>query len=202
MTDSTRAPTWSLTNEAPAAATTCPVHQQPGEGVCSQCGRVVCAVCRRTRDTLVFCDGCQPFTREAPVLSGSSLLATLLLFLAPLRFLQSLAHAWDGLRERSIEVLMELEAREWVLLTLGHLVTRALVTAIALVALQLAFARRTGAPRWMLAAFVTGLIAEVSLRSVSGDAWPVALLVTQLLGTAWWAWLMLTSERVSRTFVH
>lgn len=199
MTDST-----SLSNEAPGAATTCPVHQAPGEGVCSQCGRVVCAVCRRTRDTQVFCDGCQPFSREAPVLSGSPLLATLLLFIAPVRFLSTLAQAWDGLRERSIEVLMELEAREWVLLTLGHLVTRALVTGLAVVALRLAFGRRRAAPRWMLGAFVVGLIAEVSLRSFSGplDSRVVALLVVQLVGTVWWAWLMLTSERVSRTFVR
>lgn len=185
-------------------ATTCPVHQAVGEGRCAQCGRVVCAVCRRTRDTQVFCDGCQPFSREAPALAGWSLVATVLLFLTPLRFVQSLAHAWDGLRERSIEVLMELEAREWLLLTLGHLVTRALVTVVAMVALRLALARRSAAPRWMLGALLMGVIAEVSLRSAFGglDATAIALLVAQLLFTAWWARLMLTSEPLSRLFVH
>jgi hypothetical protein len=182
----------------------CLVHDAPGEGVCAQCGRVVCAVCRRSREGLLVCDGCQPFTRESQVLSGASLLATLLLFIAPLRFLQTLAHAWDGLRERSIEVLLELEAREWVLLTLGQLATRGVVTMIAVVALKLAFARRTGAPRWMLAVFVTGLIADLSWRSVAGplDAPAVALLAAPLCVTVGWAWLLLTSARVSRTFVH
>ncbi len=186
------------------AATTCPVHQTVGEGRCAQCGRVVCAVCRRTRETQVFCDGCQPFSREAPALAGWSLLATVLLFLAPLRLVQSLAHAWDGLRERSIEVLMELEAREWLFLTLGHLVTRAAVTVVAMVALRLALARRSAAPRWMLGALVMGVIAEVSLRSAFGglDATAIALLVAQLLFTVWWARLMLTSEQLSRLFVH
>ncbi len=186
------------------AATTCPVHQTVGEGRCAQCGRVVCAVCRRTRETQVFCDGCQPFSREAPALAGWSLLATVLLFLAPLRLVQSLAHAWDGLRERSIEVLMELEAREWLFLTLGHLVTRAAVTVVAMVALRLALARRSAAPRWMLGALVMGVIAEVSLRSAFGglDATAIALLVAQLLFTVWWARLMLTSEQLGRLFVH
>jgi hypothetical protein len=105
-------------------------------------------VCRRSREGLLVCDGCQPFTRESQVLSGASLLATLLLFIAPLRFL--------------------------------------------------------GAPRWMLAVFVTGLIADLSWRSVAGplDAPAVALLAAQLCVTVGWAWLLLTSARVSRTFVH
>lgn len=198
MTDSTAA------TASEGGRVRCLVHDAPGEGVCAQCGRVVCAVCRRLRGALVVCDGCQPFTRESPVLSGASLIATLLVFLAPLRFLQTLAQAWDGLRERSIVVLMELEAREWVLLTLGQLATRAVVTLIAVVAVRLAFARRTAAPRWILAAFVTGLIADVSWRSVAGalDAPAIALLVAQLCVTVWWAWLLLTSERVSQTFVH
>ena len=138
------------------------------------------------------------------MLSGWSLLATALLFIAPLRFLESLAHAWDGLRERSLEVLMELEAREWLLVTLGELVARAIVTVSAVVALRLAFARRSAAPRWILAAFVSGSIAEVSLRPVIGglDTAAIAGLVAQLVFTTWWARPMLTSAQLRRIFVH
>jgi hypothetical protein len=128
----------------------------------------------------------------------------LVLFIPALRFLQTLASSWDGLRDQSVEIVMELGARDWVFRTLGLLTTRAVVTVVSAVALRLAFARRTSAPRWMLAAFVIELIAEVALHSLTDefDASAVTVLVGQLIFTAWWAHLVLTSDSVRRTFVH
>ncbi|MBE2249825.1 MAG: hypothetical protein IAE78_09770 [Myxococcus sp.] len=170
----------------------CSAHDAPAVGACARCGRVVCATCERRGDDGRCCDACQPFSTEAASLSAWWLAAAGLSLGAPLHFLVVLKAAWEGLRARSLGVLLELEERSWLAFTLAQLTSRLVVGAIAVVAVRRVLARRDDAAGWLAAGALAFVLATVVLASLSrwlvpelaGPEW-VELSVTALLAGLW-----------------
>lgn len=182
----------------------CPLHDAPATDACSRCGRLVCITCQRLRDTDVFCEACRALVPDARPLTGWMLASALTMSFAPLNLVLALGALWTGLRELSLDLLEDPQARWWVVKAGLVVAGEALLTVLAAVTAARLLSRRRVAPVLAQAFFAATVATEALawwLRSADGVEPPVSA-VTALVAALVWLVVFRRSKAGEAVFVR